>query len=46
MNGRGVLEALQVFTDSVGHGDFDVIAGVIPVDCKAAVLTARWVDGD
>ena len=41
-----VLEALQVFADSVGHGDVDVISGVVPVDCQTAVLAARWVDGD
>ena len=44
--GRGVLELLQGFADSVGHGNVDVIAGVIPVDFQAAVLAARWVDGD
>ena len=44
--GRGVLEALQGFVDSVGNGDVDVISGVVPFDCQAAVLAARWVDGD
>ena len=44
--GRGVLEFLQGFADSVGHGNVEVIAGVIPVDCQAAVLAARWVDSD
>ena len=45
-HGSGVLEALQVFADSVGHGDVGVIAGVVPFNCQAAVLAARWVDGD
>ena len=41
-----MLEAIQGFADSVGHGDVDVIAGVVPVDWQATVLAARWVDGD
>ena len=44
--GHGVLEALQGFADSVGHGDVDVISGVVPVDFQAAVLAAGWVEGD
>ena len=44
--GRGVLEALQGFADSVGHGDVDVIYAVVPFDCQAAVLAARCVNGD
>ena len=44
--GSGVLEALQGFTYSVWHGDVDVISGVVPFDCQAAVLAAIWVDGD
>ena len=44
--GRGLLEALQGFADSVGHGDVDVIAGLVPVDCQTAVISARGVDGD
>ena len=38
--GRGVLEALQGFSDSVGHGDVNIIAGVVPVYCQTAVLSA------
>ena len=41
-----MLEALQGIADRVGHGDVDVIAGVFPFDGQAAVLIARWVDGD
>ena len=44
--GRGVLEALQGFADSVGRGDVDVISGVVPFDFQSAILSARWVDGD
>ena len=44
--GYGVLEALQGFVGRVGHGDVDVISGVILFDGQAAVLAARWVDGD
>ena len=44
--GRGVLELLQGFADSVGHGDVDVISGVVSFDCQAAVLASGWVDGD
>ena len=44
--GRGVLEALQVFAHIVAHGDINVIDGVVPVDCQATVLAARWVDCD
>ena len=29
---HGVLEALQGFTDIVGHGDVNVISGVVPFD--------------
>ena len=43
--GHGVLEALQEFADSVWHGDVDLISGVVPFDCQAAVLAARWVNG-
>ena len=43
---RGVLEVLQGFADSVGHEYVDVTDGAIPVDFQAAVLAARWVDGD
>ena len=44
--GYGVLEALQVFADGVGHGDVDVVFWVVPIDGKSAVIAARWVDGD
>ena len=44
--GHGVLEALQGFADRVSHGYVDVISGVVPFDGQAAVLAARWVDGD
>ena len=44
--GHGVLEELQGFAEIFGHGDVNVIAGVVPFDCQAAVLAARWVDGD
>ena len=44
--GRGVLEALQDFADIFGHGDVDVIAGVVPFDCQATLLAVRLVDGD
>ena len=44
--GCGVLEALQGFADRVGHGYVNVIAGLVTVDCQAAVLAARWVGGD
>ena len=44
--GRGALEVLQGFADSVGHGDVNLISGVVPFDGHAAVLSARWVDGD
>ena len=44
--GRGVLEELQGFSDRVGHGDVNVISGVVPFDDQVAVLAARWVDGD
>ena len=43
---HGVLEALQGFADRFGHGDVDIIAGVVPFDGQAAVLAVRWVDGD
>ena len=42
----GVLEALQVFADVVGHGDVDLIARVIPFDGNPAVLAVRSVDSD
>ena len=44
--GHGVLQALQGFTNRVGHGDVVVIAGVVPFYGQAAVLAARWIDGD
>ena len=44
--GRGVLEALQGFADSVGHEDVDVIYGVVPFDFQSTVLAARLVDVD
>ena len=44
--GHGVMEALQGFVDRVGHGDVDIISGVVPFDGQAAVLAARWVDSD
>ena len=44
--GRGVLEVFHGFVDRFGHGDVDVISGVIPLDGQAAVLAARWVDSD
>ena len=39
--GRGVLEALQVFTDRVGYVDVDVISRVVPFDVQAVVLDSR-----
>ena len=45
-HGHGVLEALQGFADVVGHKDSDVIARVVPLDGKPAVLAARGVGGD
>ena len=44
--GHGVMEALKGFADSVGHGDVNIIARLVPVDCHTAVFAARWVDGD
>ena len=44
--GHRALEALQGFSDGVGHEDVDVIARVVPFDGKPAVLAARWVDSD
>ena len=44
VHGYGVLEALQVFADRVGHGDVDVIGRVVLFDGKPTVLAARWVD--
>ena len=44
--GHGLLEALQGFVEKVGHGDVDVISGVVPFDGQAAVLAATWVEGD
>ena len=44
--GYGVLEALQGFTDGVGHGYVNVIVRVIPIDGKSVGLAARRVDGD
>ena len=41
-----MLQALQGFTNRVGHGDVVVIAGVVPFYGQAAVLGARWIDGD
>ena len=42
----GVLEALQGFSNGVGHGDVDVVFWVVPMDSKFAVLAARLIDGD
>ena len=36
--GYGVLEALQGFADGFGHGDVDIITGVIPFYGKPALL--------
>ena len=44
--GHGVLEALQGFADRVGNGDVNIISGVVPFDGQAALLSARWADGD
>ena len=44
--GCGVLEVLQVFVDRFWNADVDIISGVVPFDCQAAVLAARWVDSD
>ena len=41
-----MLEALQDFSDRVGHGDVDVVFWVVPINGESAVLAARWVDGD
>ena len=37
-----MLETFQIFADRVGG----VIFGVVSFDGQAAVLSARWVDGD
>ena len=42
--GHGVLEALQGFGDRVGHGDVDVIAGVVPFDGQAADDATHLLD--
>ena len=44
--GYGVLEALQVFGDGVGHVDVDLVFWVVPIDGQSAVLSARWFHGD
>ena len=44
--GHGVLVELQGFADRVGHGDVNVISGVVSFDGQVAVLASRWVDGD
>ena len=41
-----MLEALQGFVERVGHGDVDVIDGVVSFGGQAIVLATRWVDGD
>ena len=41
-----MLEALQGFADRVGHGDVDVISGIVPFDGQATVLAAGWVYSD
>ena len=38
--GHGVLEALQGFADRVGHGDVDIISGVVPFDGQAVIGVA------
>ena len=44
--GYRVLEALQGFSDRVGHGDVDVVFRVVPIDGKSSVLASRWIDGE
>ena len=44
--GYGVVEALQGFSDGVGHGDVDVVFWVVPINGESVVLAARPVDGD
>ena len=44
--GYGVLESLQGFADRVGHGDVDLIARLIPISGKFAVLASGRVDSD
>ena len=39
--GYGVLEALQVFSDGVGHVDANVVFRVVPINGKYTVLAAR-----
>ena len=46
MFGAGVLEALQVFVDVVGHGDVDVVLWVVPIYGQSEVLATKWVDSD
>ena len=40
------IEALQGCADRVGHGDVNVIAGVVSFDGQTAVLSGGWVDSD
>ena len=40
-----MLEALQGFSDGVGHGDVDMLERVVSIDGKSTVLSARQVDG-
>ena len=44
--GDGVLEALQGFSDGVGHGDVDVVFCVVTIDDQSTVIATIWVDGD
>ena len=44
--GYGVLEALQGFSDGVGHRDFNVVFWVAPIEGKSAVLASSRVDSD
>ena len=45
-HGYGVLGALQVFADVVGHGDVDAIVRLVPINGKSTVISARRVDID
>ena len=40
------MEALQGFADVVGHGDFNLVLLVVPINGKSTVLASRWFDGD
>ena len=40
------MEAFQVFADGVGHGYFDIVFRLFPIDGNSVVLAARWVNGD